>query len=189
MRSRPVLTIPPFPKLTSLNLDFLFDRKIRISLLCTSLYFAGNLAEGVSKMRTPFQISAVPIEEFSSLLSQTDDELRLLGGRRIVVDEKPGYPCRVSLVDAELGEEVLLVPFEHHGVNSPYRASGPIFVRTNAATAKLDVNEVPEMLRFRLLSFRGYDSTGMMQLSEVVEGKELETDLWRFFDDPRIDYI
>lgn len=140
-------------------------------------------------MQTPFQISALEIEQFTSLLRQSDEELRSAGARRMVADKSPGFPCRVSLVDAEPGEEVLLVPFTHHDVFTPYRGDGPIFVRVNAETARLEVNEVPAMIRSRLLSLRGYDSTGMMLISDVVEGRDLEEHLERFFADPQVEYI
>lgn len=140
-------------------------------------------------MQTPFQITALPIEKFSSLLTQSDAQLQSMGARRMVADKKPGFPCRVSLVDAEPGEEVLLLPFTHHDVNSPYRGDGPIFVRVNAETAKLKVNEVPGMIRSRLLSIRGYDAAGMMLISEVLDGSELEEHLWRFFANPEVEYI
>ena len=89
-------------------------------------------------MQISFQITALPIEKFSSLLKQSDAELRSISARRMIADKKPGFPCRVSLVDAEPGEEVLLVPFTHHDVTSPYRAAGPIFVRAGAQPVKLE---------------------------------------------------
>ena len=101
----------------------------------------------------------------------------------------PGFPCRVSLVDAEPGEEVLLVPFTHHDVASPYRASGPIFVRVNAATARPEVNEVPAMIRSRLLSIRAYDAEAMMVASEVAEGRDLDDHIERAFSDARVEYL
>lgn len=107
----------------------------------------------------------------------------------MVADKKPGFPCRVSLIDAEPGEQVLLIPFAHHDVLSPYRGTGPIFVRVNAQTAKLKVNEVPEMIRSRLLSIRGYDGDGLMLISDVVNGSELEEHISRFFADPGVEYI
>ena len=139
--------------------------------------------------RIPFQLITLPIERFGSLLTQSDEELRTIGARRMVVDKKPGYPCRVSLVDAEPGEDVLLVPFTHHDVASPYRASGPIFVRVNARTVKLEVDEIPTMLRSRLLSIRAYDGADMMVGAEVLEGSELEEHIWRFFGDNRVAYL
>lgn len=140
-------------------------------------------------MRTPFQITALPMEQFSSLLRLADEELEQLGARRMVAQNKPGYPCRVSLIDAEVGEEVLLVPFTHHEVNSPYRGSGPIFVRTNAVTAKPEVNEVPAMIRNRFLSIRAYDKTAMMLAADAVDGRDLEEHLSKFFSDQRVEYI
>lgn len=81
-------------------------------------------------MNDSFQLIALPSDRFAPLFAQSDEELRRVGARRVVVDEKPGYPCRVSLADAEVGETVLAVPFVHHDVASPYRASGPVFTRS-----------------------------------------------------------
>lgn len=140
-------------------------------------------------MPNSFQIIALPIEEFDSLLQLSDEALEARGGRRMVADKKPGYPCRVSLMDAEPGETVLLVPFTHHDVATPYRASGPIFVRAEARMAKLAVNEIPAMLSSRLLSIRAYDEEAMMVSSEVVNGSDLEEHISRFFADRSIKYL
>jgi len=140
-------------------------------------------------MRSPFRLVALPSERFAPLLALDDGELRAQGIRRMRVDAKSGFPCRVSLADAEPGEEVLLVPFAHHDVASPYRASGPIFVRAGAATARPEVNEVPAMIRSRLLSIRAYDAQAMMVAAEVAEGRELEDCIERAFSDPRVAYL
>ena len=66
----------------------------------------------------------------------SERELTDQGAYLFESDEYPCYPCRVSLIDAKLGEIVLAVSHEHHGENSAYRASGPIFVRQDADTAK-----------------------------------------------------
>lgn len=105
-------------------------------------------------MHHPFRLIALRSELFDPLRALGDAEFRARGARRIRADEKPGFPCRVSLVDAEIGEEVLLLPFTHHDVDTPYRASGPIYVRLDATTAHPGVNEVPAMFRSRLLSIR-----------------------------------
>src|SRR5690606_11013700 len=96
---------------------------------------------------------------------------------------------RVSLVDGEIGESVILLPFMHHDVDSPYRASGPIFVRAGAQTAEPGVNEVPAFLRHRLLSVRGYEAAGMMTAAEVAEGADLEAVIGRLFADETIRYL
>ncbi len=140
-------------------------------------------------MNTSFQLIALPSERFASLFSQSDAELEAIGARRMVVDEKPGYPCRVSLADAEVGETVLLVPFTHHDVSSPYRASGPIFVRNGATTASPRVDEIPTMFGHRLLSIRGYDAGAMMVSAEVVNGSDLEENIRRLFADENVSYL
>jgi hypothetical protein len=107
----------------------------------------------------------------------------------MTADHKPGFPCRVSLVDAEIGEEVILIDYTHQDADSPYRASGPIFVRANAETAKLEINEIPAMLSTRLLSVRAYDERGMMRDAEVVKGADLEERIRAFFANERVAYL
>jgi hypothetical protein len=140
-------------------------------------------------MNSSFQFIALPSEQFVSLHSQSDAELQAIGARRMIVDEKPGFPCRVSLADAEVGETVLLLPFTHHNVSSPYRASGPIFVRLGAKTANPAVGEIPAMFRDRLLSVRAYDAAAMMICAEVVQGSELEDTIRRLFADESVSYL
>lgn len=140
-------------------------------------------------MSVAFQFRALAAEQFAPLFQQSDAELAASGARRMVVTERPGFPCRVSLADGDVGETVILLPFVHHDTDSPYRASGPIFVRAEARTAEPAVNEVPTLLRHRLLSVRGYDAAGMMTAAEVVEGTDLDAVIARFFADEAIRYL
>ena len=140
-------------------------------------------------MNTSFQFIALPSEQFAPLFNKSDAELQPINARRMVVDQKPGYPCRVSLADAEVGETVLLVQFNHHDVTSPYRASGPIFVRRGVKTASPLVDEIPAMFRHRLLSIRGYDAAAMLVAAEVVNGSELEDAIRRLFAGEKVSYL
>ena len=129
-------------------------------------------------MRFRFQgLSVAPFQPFFAL---GDDELAARGMRRMIADAKPGFPCRVSLEDAELGERLLLTNFERQPAHSPYRAAGPIFVRENAGVA-YDGTAVPPVLRPRLLSLRAYDADGMMAAADVSPGDEVEAALARLF--------
>ena len=136
-----------------------------------------------------FQLIALPAEDFHHLYERTDDELRQLGARRMTVDEKPGYPCRVSLADAEVGETVFLLSHMHHDVASPYRSAGPIFVRAGVATATPAVNEIPPMFRHRLLSVRAYDAEALLVGADVVHGEALEQTIRRLLEDPKASYL
>lgn len=136
-----------------------------------------------------FQIVAQPFESFAHLFSLTDEALAAQGARRIMVDHSPGYPCRVSLEDAGVGEQVILTLFRHHDVDSPYQSAGPVFVRASAQTAKPEINEVPPVLVHRLLSVRAYDERAMMTGAKVVEGKQLAQTIRDFFDDDEVSYL
>ncbi len=140
-------------------------------------------------MTSDFQITAISREHFEHLFSMSDAELSEHGARRMIVDSNPGFPCRVSLTDAEIGETVILAPFAHHDVNSPYQSTGPIFVREAAQTARLEVNEIPLMLRHRLLSVRAYNEKTLMKTAKVVEGQALEETIRQLFSDSKIAYL
>jgi hypothetical protein len=111
---------------------------------------------------------------FAGLRGATDEQLQAAGARRVVADARPGYPCRVALEDAWIGETLILLPYAHHQADSPYRASGPVFVRETALTATRRHNELPESLQTRLLSIRAYDKAGEMVDAEVIEGRDAD---------------
>lgn len=136
-----------------------------------------------------FQLLALPADRFSPLFNLTDSDLHSRGIRRMIVDDKPGYPCRVSLADAEVGETVLLLPFMHHDVPTPYRGGGPIFVRQGAHTATPAPGEIPAMFTHRLLSLRAYDEGGMLLDADVIQGRDLAVSISRLFQSPAANYI
>src|SRR5438067_5301127 len=67
-----------------------------------------------------FQLVGISPEPFEPLFSLPPEQLATRGIHRVIAQSKPGHPCRVSLVDAEVGEELLLLPYEHQPANSPY---------------------------------------------------------------------
>lgn len=140
-------------------------------------------------MKVDFRIRALPMEPFTHLFRLNDEALKTVGVKRMIVDEKPGFPCRVSLEDAEIGEEVLLISFEHHQTNSPYRATGPIFVRQGAVQAFPQINEIPEMLKHRFLSVRAYDDQGNMRNAITADGKSLQNKINLLFKDQKVAYL
>ena len=136
-----------------------------------------------------FRIHALPAAQFQPLFALSDDELAARDIHRAVADGPNAYPCRVSLRDAQPGERLLLLPYEHHAVATPYRASGPIFVREAAADTTFSNDEVPDQLRRRLLSIRAYGEDGMMRIADVVEGRDIESLIARFFERADVDYL
>jgi hypothetical protein len=136
-----------------------------------------------------FQLIALPFEPFAPLFSLSDDELAERDMRRVVATEKPGYPCRVSLADAEVGEELLLLPFTHQPARSPYRESGPIFVRKLARRHAPAACEVPDYVRLRLMSVRAYDTSHQMIDAAVCEGVSVAQTILKMFENVDVAYI
>ena len=136
-----------------------------------------------------FRLVGLPIEPFSHLFALSDTELSACNARRVFATTKPGYPCRVSLADADIGDELLLLPFEHQAANSPYRSSGPIFVRKAAAPAHLDAGVVPDYVRKRLISVRAYDQAHLMTDALVCDGTGAEAAIQAMFVREEVAYI
>ena len=136
-----------------------------------------------------FRLVALAAGPFLPLHALSDDALLAQGARRLLVDTPHAYPCRVSLADGLVGEHVILLPWVHHDVAGPYRASGPIYVREHATGAQPAPGEIPDALRRRLLSLRAYDSSGWMHAADVCDGNVLAASIARLFDDARIAYL
>src|SRR5260370_11160480 len=111
-----------------------------------------------------FRITGLSPEPFQHLYGLSDAKLAEHRMKRYLVDEKPGFPCRIEMRDAKPGETVLLLNHICQPAETPYRASHAIFVREGATETFDEVGVVPEVMRVRgrLLSLRAYDADGMM---------------------------
>ena len=136
-----------------------------------------------------FRVTGLSPEPFRALHALNDDELSRRGMKRYVVDKKPGFPDRVSMRDAELGERVLLLNHVCQPENTPYRATHAIFVREGSETTYDSIDEVPEVMKIRLLSLRAYDADHMMIDADVAEGEQVESLIRRLLDNPEVAYI
>jgi len=136
-----------------------------------------------------YRITGLPAETFAPLFDLSDEALAARGAVRRTADERrPGYPCRVSLTDAEPGDELILVNYEHHPVDSPYRMRFAVYVRRGEKTYDA-VDAIPEQLRIRTLAVRAFDANAMMAGWELVEGRELEAAIERLFANPAAAYL
>jgi hypothetical protein len=136
-----------------------------------------------------FRITGLPAETFAPLFALSDAELAARDAVRQIADaRRPGYPCRVSLTDSEPGDELILVNYEHHPGDSPYRMRFAIYVRDGEKRFDA-VDEVPEQLRIRTLAVRAFDASAMMAGWELVEGRDLGAAIERRFADPRAAYL
>lgn len=140
-------------------------------------------------MSVNFQFVALDKSEFESYLKLTDEELSDFNAGWLVADADSGYPCRVSLQHAQIGERVLAISYCFQKTDSPYRASGPIFVREKAETVKPAVNEIPGMLINSILSVRAYDTEDMLVTADIAEGVNLGVIITNQLSDNSVDYL
>jgi hypothetical protein len=136
-----------------------------------------------------FQISGLPVAPFAPLFGLSDAQLAARAAVRRTADTFPGFPCRVSLRDAEPGETLLLLNYEHLAVATPYRSRYAILVREHAEEAKVAVDAVPEVLRRRLLSLRAFNAQGMLLDADVVDGREVEPIIRRMLEQREVEYL
>jgi hypothetical protein len=136
-----------------------------------------------------YQLHGLEPRLFESLFGLDEAALASCGMRRMRVDAPVGYPCRISLEDAPVGEEVLLLPFTHQDTRSPYRASGPIFVRRGQREAARMTGALPPYLTRRPLSVRAYDAEDEMVDAEVVDGSEADAVIRRYLARNDVSYL
>ena len=136
-----------------------------------------------------FRIVALDPAPFVPLFELSDAELAARHIVRHTATATPGFPCRVSLADAEVGETLLLLNFEHLPAASPYRSTHAIYVREGAAEAHPAPGEVPEVIARRLISARGFDAGGMMTDADVAEGPAIAPLIERLFADPAVVHV
>ena len=136
-----------------------------------------------------FRLVGLAAENFEPFFAMSDADLAALGARRVVADAPAGFPCRVSLEDADVGDELLLLPYEHLGAGSPYRASGPLYVRRGAARAVLAPGAIPPYVTRRVMSVRAYDAGDMMVDAAVCEGAEAREIIEGMLADPAVSFI
>jgi hypothetical protein len=136
-----------------------------------------------------FRITGLSPEPFRHLYGLSDEELVLHGVKRYIADKQPGFPDRIEMRDAFVGEKLLLLNHVCQPADTPYRATHAIFVREGAENVYDRVDEVPEVMRTRLLSLRAYGTEGMMLDADVVDGQHVEGVIARFFASPLVAYI
>jgi len=128
----------------------------------------------------------------SELLEQLQSGLSSLNGNpvnSVLADAKPGYPCRLSLQDAEPGEELFLVSYSPFSKANPYRETGPVFIRKNGRVADLEINQLPAIVRSRQVVVRAYDATGTLVAAEPSQGNEASHQIQQFLADPGVEFV
>ena len=103
--------------------------------------------------------------------------------------DNPNFPCRVSLRDAELGDEVLLLNHVSHDGANPYRASHAIFVSRSAQKAANYVDTIAPALDRRILSLRAFDANGMMIEAGLAQPGEADPAIRKLLANPAAGHV
>lgn len=132
-----------------------------------------------------YRVTGLDPAPFKPLFGLSDEELAEQGIVRMTVDD-PTFPCRVSLTDRTIGEQVLLLNHVSHDVANPYRATHAIFVTKGEEKAGEYVDEVPPVFEKRVLSLRGFDDDGMMVDAILTQPGEADAGIRKLFANPQI---
>jgi hypothetical protein len=136
-----------------------------------------------------YRISGLSPEPFRHLFGLPDAELARQGAQRWVAEAGSRLPDRIELRDAEPGERLILVNYEHQPAATPYRASHAIFVLDGATTACEAIDRVPEAMRSRMLSLRAFDADHLMVDASLVDGGVAEAAIVKMLANPQVAYI
>lgn len=133
-----------------------------------------------------YRITGLPRASFTRYFSMSDAELGKVGARRLIADADRGFPCRVSLVDAQQGEPVLLINFESNSAPNPYRTAHAIYVREEARDCAPLVDRLPDVFEGRTLSLRGFDIEDELVGAELAAPGEVEAAIAALFRMPQV---
>lgn len=135
-----------------------------------------------------YRIKGLEPAPFAPLFELDDAQLEARGMTRMTVDT-PNFPCRISLRDCEIGDEVILLNHVSHDGDNPYRASHAIFVSRSAREPAEYADSVPPALDRRILSLRAFDEQGMMVDAALAQPGEADPAIRRLLANPAATHI
>ena len=135
-----------------------------------------------------YRIKGLEPKPFAALFELDDRELEAKGMTRMTVDN-PNFPCRISLKDCDIGDEVILLNHVSHDGRNPYRATHAIFVSKSARQAADYVDTIPPALDRRILSLRAFDANGMMVDAALAQPGEADPAIRRLLENPTAAHI
>ncbi|PKP80915.1 MAG: DUF1203 domain-containing protein [Alphaproteobacteria bacterium HGW-Alphaproteobacteria-18] len=136
-----------------------------------------------------FVITGLSPRPFQHLFGLPDDLLDPQNIVRRTVHAKPGFPCRITLEDAEPGETVLLLNYESHSVPTPYASRYAIYVRESATQASTFRGELPPVLTHRPIALRLFDVNGMLVGADLGLNADLKAKIEQAFARSDVSYI
>lgn len=136
-----------------------------------------------------YKIRGIDPAPYRHLVGASEAELAEAGAVRVMAACSPGYPCRASLVDAEIGETLILINHVSHDVETPYRSAFAVYLRESAEEPAEFVDQLPPVFDNRPLSLRAFDSDGMLANAALAMPGKAEESVHALLADDNIAYI
>jgi hypothetical protein len=136
-----------------------------------------------------YRIHGLAPDRFRRFFGLSEAELAAEGVVRVRADSKPGFPCRITLEDAEPGETLLLLNHEDHAVATPYRNAYAIYVRENAQAAAVIEDALPVVFANRPIALRAFDAAGMLRGASLALVGDADARIRELFERAEIAYI
>ena len=136
-----------------------------------------------------YLISGLPLAPFQPLFGLDDEALAAHGAVRQTADNTGRYPCRVTLEDAQPGETLLLINYQHQDADTPYRSNYAIYVREAATAPQSFADALPPVLRNRPIAVRAFDQAGMLIAGDLALADDVEAAITRQFANPDAAYL
>ncbi len=136
-----------------------------------------------------FVISGLPAEDFKPLFVLDDEDLAARGVVRLTATATGRFPCRVGLRDAEAGQTVLLLNYQHQPADTPYRSNYAIYVDESAVEPWTGRDTLPPVFQNRPIALRAFSDEGMLLSAEVAMGEGLEPAIERQLATPGAAYL
>lgn len=136
-----------------------------------------------------FVVTGLSAEPYTHLYGLPDDDLARHGAYRYQADASPGFPDRIEMRDAQVGESLLLVNHASMDQDTPYKTAHAIFVLEGAQESYRAEDTIPQVMQRRLLSLRAFDGAGMMLDAQLAEGDAISETVERLLSNHAVDRI
>ncbi|WP_417621884.1 DUF1203 domain-containing protein [Parasphingorhabdus sp.] len=136
-----------------------------------------------------YQITGLSPAIAKPFAGASEAQLSALGAIRITATSKPGFPCRISLEDANVGDELILFHHISHNVDSPYRSAYAIFARTGLSEAAQYTDIVPPVFQGRSLGMRAFGRDALLKTASLAAPGYADGAIRALFELDEVGYI
>jgi hypothetical protein len=136
-----------------------------------------------------YRITGLNPENYATMFKMHEAELAAINAYRVTASASRGYPCRVSLRDADAGDSLILFHHVSHDVSTPYRSAYAIYIREVADTQAIYHDEIPPVFEGRPIALRGFDAEGNLKNAALAEPGQTDTRIRELFENEEISYI